>query len=47
MIILEYNKWENFEKVISKAKDACENSGITVVEHFPDVRKLSKRANNA
>jgi len=47
MSILEYNKWENFEKVINKAKDACENSGISVFEHFPDVRKLSKRANNA
>ena len=47
MNILEYNKWENFEKVINKAKDACENSGISVFEHFPDVRKLSKRANNA
>ena len=45
--ILEYNKWENFEKVINKAKDACKNSGISVFEHFPDVRKLSKRANNA
>ena len=22
MTILEYNKWENFEKVINKAKDA-------------------------
>ena len=39
MTILEYNKWENFEKVINKAKDACENSGITVIDHFPDVRK--------
>ena len=47
MTILEYNKWENFEKVINKAKEACENSGISVFEHFPDVRKLSKRANNA
>ncbi len=47
MKILEYNKWENFEKVINKAKDACKNSGISVFEHFPDVRKLSKRANNA
>ena len=44
---LEYNKWKNFEKVINKAKDACENSGISAFEHFPDVRKLSKRANNA
>ena len=47
MKILEYTKWENFEKVINKAKDACKNSGISVFEHFPDVRKLSKRANNA
>ena len=46
MNILEYNKWENFEKVINRAKDACKNSSISVIEHFPDVRKLSKRANN-
>ena len=45
--ILEYNKWENFEKVIEKAKITCQNTGISVIEHFPDVRKLSKRANNA
>ena len=45
--VLEYNKWENFEKVIEKAKKACENSGISVEEQFLDVRKLSKRANNA
>ena len=47
MTVLEYNKWENFEKVINKAKNACENSGISVFEHFPGIRKLSKRANNA
>ena len=47
MKMLEYNKWENFEKVINKAKEACENSNISANEHFPDVRKLSKRANNA
>ena len=40
MKMLEYNKWENFEKVINKAKEACENSNISVIEHFPDVRKL-------
>lgn len=39
MKVLQYNKWENFEKVISKAKDACKNSGITVIDHFPDIRK--------
>lgn len=40
--ILEYNKWENFEKVINKAMIACENTGISVTEHFPDVRKTIK-----
>lgn len=39
MKVLQYNKWENFEKVISKAKDACKNSGITVIDYFPDIRK--------
>jgi DNA-damage-inducible protein D len=24
--LLGYSKWENFEKVISKAKDACSNA---------------------
>lgn len=43
---LGYNKWENFNKVIKKAIETCENSGISSIEHFPDVRKLSKRANN-
>lgn len=47
MKVLEYNKWENFSKVIEKAKEACKNSDINVDEQFPDVRKLSKRANNA
>ena len=47
MSILEYNKWENFEKVINKAKDACENSGITVVDHFPDIRKTIKMPKGA
>ena len=36
-----------FEKIINKAKISCENSGISVFEHFIDVNKLSKRANNA
>ena len=45
--VLQYNKWENFEKIIDKAKISCENSGISIFEHFPDIRKLSKRNNNA
>ena len=38
-ILLGYSKWENFEKVIQKAKDACQNAGEEIAYHFPDVRK--------
>lgn len=38
--LLGYEKWENFVKVISKAKDACKNSGHIIGHHFPDVRKM-------
>lgn len=38
--ILGYAKWENFSKVIDKAKNACLNSGVEVSHHFPDVRKM-------
>ena len=26
-LVLDYNKWENFHKVIKRAMIACENSG--------------------
>ena len=47
MTILQYANWQNFEKIIEKAKISCQNSDISVFEHFTDVNKLSKRANNA
>ena len=37
--LLGYSKWENFSKVIDKAKESCENAGEKVCNHFPDVRK--------
>ena len=37
--LLGYSKWENFEKVIQKAKDACNNVGERDNYHFPDIRK--------
>jgi len=46
-ITLEYAKWQKFLNVIEKAKTACFNSDNEVEEHFTQVGKLSKRANNA
>ncbi len=37
---LDYNKWENFSKVIKRAMIACENSGHTIAYDFPEVRKI-------
>lgn len=37
---LGYDKWENFYKVVQKAKIACENAGNIVADHFLDVRKM-------
>lgn len=38
--LLGYEKWENFLKVIAKAKESCENSKHNSKDHFPDVRKM-------
>ncbi len=45
--LLGYSKWENFEKVIQKAKDACENAGEKIDYHFPDVRKMITKGKGA
>ena len=38
--LLGYAKWENFTKVITKAKIACEVSGNDISDHFPVIRKM-------
>lgn len=40
MILLGYERWENFSKVVEKAKKACENSGVPVHDHFRDNTKM-------
>lgn len=44
--LLGYSKWENFEKAIKKAKDACVNAGELIANHFPDVRKMVEIGSN-
>ena len=38
--LLRYSKWENFSKVIEKAKEACRNAGHLIDDQFPGVRKM-------
>lgn len=45
--VLQYSKWENFQKVIDRAILACKNSGFSVSDHFPDIRKTIMMPKNA
>ena len=40
MPILQYSNWQNFEKIINKAKISCENSDVSILDHFTDVNKM-------
>ena len=46
MSVLEYSKWENFKKVIEKAMTACENSGVSIKDCFPEIRKPKEKKNS-
>ena len=39
--VLGYSKWQNFEQIVEKAKEACKNSGISTSICFTDVSKTS------
>lgn len=45
--IFGYAKWDNFFKVIEKAKTACETSGAEVKYHFADIGKMIDLAKGA
>lgn len=45
--VLEYVRWENFNKVLEKAREACENSNNNVDDHFRDVMKMIELAKGA
>ena len=40
MLLLGYERWENFDKAIQRAMDSCETSGIEVDNHFREVTKM-------
>lgn len=46
-LIFEYREWRNFTKVIDKAKEACLNSGLNIIDHFISINKNITLANNA
>lgn len=45
--ILGYSKWDNFIKVVDKAKIACLNSGIELLDHFAETGKMIDLAKGA
>lgn len=38
--LLDYQDYRNFQRVIEKAKQACEQSGQPVADHFGDITKM-------
>src|SRR6266568_3714084 len=45
--VLGYNKWDNFEKVIAKAKIAVKFNGYKPDDHFLEIGKLIKKGKGA
>lgn len=40
MPLLGYERWENFDKAISRAIESCNTSGVPVSNHFREVTKM-------
>lgn len=40
MPLLGYERWENFDKAISRAIDSCQTAEIEIANHFREVTKL-------
>lgn len=47
MILLGYDRWENFEKAIKRSMDSCETSGIKMSNHFREVTKMVRLGSGA
>lgn len=44
--LLRYKEWRYFANVVEKAKEACDNSGNSVDEHFGASTQVFKGGNN-
>lgn len=47
MLLLGYERWENFEKAIMRAQNSCETSGVRVSDHFREVTKMVQLGSGA
>lgn len=47
MPLLGYERWENFDKAISRAMESCETSGIEISDHFREVTKMIETGKGA
>lgn len=46
-MILGYEKWDNFERVIEKGISACEGTGVDPIYHFLESKKLIEAGKGA
>lgn len=42
MPLFSYERWNNFDKAISRAIDSCQATGIEVSDHFREITKMVK-----
>lgn len=47
MQLLGYGRWENFDKTVARAMESCDTSGITVSDHFREVKKMVELGSGA
>ncbi|MCU7813762.1 MAG: DNA damage-inducible protein D [Candidatus Thiodiazotropha sp. (ex Rostrolucina anterorostrata)] len=45
--MLGYAKWDNFSRVVEKAKISCKTAGYKIKDHFLDVRKMVELGSSA